>query len=188
MWNVLSAGVDCIEHAVFLDDQATLGYDAPLADAIARAGLFVSPTLQEAFRGLAALDAPDRLTEPSERQTLEALRERKWGNIRNAGRLHEAGVRLIAGSDAGSRVTPHGDLAFGVELLARAGLTTAEALHAATGLAADACGIAADVGTLQPGRIADLLIVEGDVTADIRAVANVRAVFQAGRLAAERTS
>jgi imidazolonepropionase-like amidohydrolase len=85
-------------------------------------------------------------------------------------------------------VTPHGDLAFGVELLARAGLTNAEALHAATGLAADACGIAADVGTLQPGRIADLLIVEGDVTADIRAVANVRAVFQAGRLAAERTS
>ncbi len=183
--NAVRAGVDCIEHAVFLDDAGALTFDDRLADAIARAGVFICPTLQEAYRGLAALEQREAVSDAT-RAELLALRERKLGNIRNAGRLHRAGVRLVAGSDAGSRVTSHGDLAFGVELLTHAELAVADAVHAATGLAAEACGIASDVGTLLPGKIADLLVVKGDASADVRNLASVQAVFRAGCLVAER--
>ncbi|MGH2405601.1 MAG: amidohydrolase family protein [bacterium] len=184
--NTLAAGIDCIEHAVFLDDGGALTFDEPLAEEIAKGGVFVCPTLQEAYRGLSPLDEGGQSLREPERAELVALRERKLSNIGNAARLHGAGVRLVAGSDAGSRVTPHGDLALGVELMTRAGLSAAEAIYSATGLAAEACGIADEVGTILPGNAADLLVVGGDVAADIRALANVRAVFQTGRLAAGR--
>ncbi len=186
MRNALDAGVDCLEHAVFLDNTGTLTFDEALAERIAEAGAFVSPTLQEAYRGVAALDEePDKLS-AGKRAELIALRERKIGNIRNAARLHRSGVRLVVSSDAGSRVTPHGDLAFGVELITQAGLSISEAVAAATGVAAQAAGVASEVGTLAPKQLADLLIVDGDVAADVRALGRVRAVFQGGLLAAER--
>jgi len=186
MNNALDAGIDCLEHAVFLDGAGALTFDAALADRIAGAGIFVSATLQEAYRGLAALDEDSNRLSIEERDTLIALRERKHGNIRNAARLRAAGVRLVVSSDAGSRVTPHGDLAFGVELVLQAGMSLPEAVAAATGVAAEGAGIAQTVGTLAPGKMADVLIVHGDVTADVKALARVRAVFQAGALVAER--
>lgn len=185
MRNALAAGIDCIEHAVFLDATGALTYDERLADDIARAGVYVSPTLQEAYRGLAPLESAPEVLAPEQRAELEALRARKLGNLENAARLRAAGVRLIVGSDAGSRVTPHGDLAFGVELMTRIGMSVAEAIAAATGVAAEAAGIGGLVGTVAPGKVADLLVVDGDASVDVRALARVRAVFQAGRLAAE---
>ncbi|MGH9201025.1 MAG: amidohydrolase family protein [Vicinamibacterales bacterium] len=186
MRNALAAGVDCIEHAVFLNDSGTLTFDERLAEEVAEAGVFVSPTLQEAYRGVAALEEHPHALSVAEKAELVALRERKLGNIRNAARLHHAGVRLVAGSDAGSRVTLHGDLAFGVDLMTHADLSIAEAVYSATGLAAEACGIACNVGTLAPGKVADLLVVKGNVPADVRALANAQVVFQAGHVVAER--
>ncbi len=181
----LAAGIDCIEHAAFLDAAGVLTYDERLADEVARAGVYVSPTLQEAYRGLAPLECAPDILGSAQQAEIEALRARKLGNIENAARLRAAGVRLIVGSDAGSRVTPHGDLAFGVELMARTGMSVAEAIAAGTGVAAQAAGLGSLVGTLGPGKLADLLVVDGDVSEDIRALARVRAVFQAGELVAE---
>jgi imidazolonepropionase-like amidohydrolase len=73
-------------------------------------------------------------------------------------------------------------------LLVDAGLSPAEALRAATGDAARFVTASADpdFGVIAPGKIADLVLVEGDPTADIRAVSRIRAVFQGGVLLERR--
>ncbi|MCC6196966.1 MAG: amidohydrolase family protein [Burkholderiales bacterium] len=95
--------------------------------------------------------------------------------------LHEAGVKLLAGSDAGGRQpTAHGiSVHRELELLAEAGLTPSEALAAATANVADAFGLR-DRGRIAPGLRADLILVKGDPTADLLAVRDVAKVWKAG--------
>lgn len=93
----------------------------------------------------------------------------------------EAGVTIATGTDAGNPGTFHGramrrELALYVEN----GMRPIEALEAATRTAADALG-RSDLGRIEAGAIADLLIVEGDATMDIEALSRVRAVYRAGR-------
>ena len=82
----------------------------------------------------------------------------------------KAGVRLMAGSEIGFAVTPYGEWhARELELLVKlGGLTPMEALMAATKNNADTIGFAGQVGTLEPGMLADILIVDGDPLTDIR--------------------
>jgi imidazolonepropionase-like amidohydrolase len=96
--------------------------------------------------------------------------------------MHRAGVRLVAGTDAGiSPSKPHDVLPYAIKVLAGVGLTNAEALSAATSVAAEACGLGDRKGAVQVGKDADLLAVAGDPTTDITALLDVRAVFRAGR-------
>lgn len=97
-------------------------------------------------------------------------------------RLHEGGMLIGAGSDlpAGPGMVPGGALHMELAALVEAGLTPAEALQAATWNAARILA-AEDLGHLQPGAAADILIVDGDPTVDITATRHVRAVFAGGR-------
>jgi imidazolonepropionase-like amidohydrolase len=91
-------------------------------------------------------------------------------------RLHEAGVPILAGTDAATHgVSLHRDL----ELLVDAGLEPVDALVAATSAAADAFGLT-DRGRIAPGLRADLLLVQGDPTADIKATRKLRRIWKAG--------
>jgi imidazolonepropionase-like amidohydrolase len=69
-----------------------------------------------------------------------------------------------------------------LEEMVAAGLSPLEALHAATGAAARIIGAERDFGTIEPGKWADLVILDADPTADIRNTRRIRAVMQAGRL------
>ncbi len=84
-------------------------------------------------------------------------------------RAREAGVVFLTGTDTGFAVTPYGEWhARELELLMRyAGLTSLEAIKAATSNAALTLGLAGEVGEVKEGRIADLLVVDGDPVADI---------------------
>lgn len=96
-------------------------------------------------------------------------------------RMLDFGVRFTLHSDAGVRLTPIDRFALGLRAaVLELRLTPAEAIRAATTTAAEAIGLS-DRGVIAPGKRADLLIVEGDPTADIAALERVRAVFQAGR-------
>ncbi|NMO03664.1 amidohydrolase family protein [Gordonia sp. TBRC 11910] len=105
--------------------------------------------------------------------------------IASVGALHGGGVEIIAGTDANTAPGPparveHGEsLHHEFELMAAAGLTPAEILRCATVRPAAAFGLS-DRGVIAPGKRADLLLVEGDPTADITATRNVRAVWCAG--------
>jgi len=99
--------------------------------------------------------------------------------------LHRAGVPILAGTDAnagpGIPFSPrHGEsLHEELELLIEAGLSTVEALRAATVLPAQHFGLH-DRGVIEPGRRADLMLIDGDPIADIRATRQIRRVWCAG--------
>jgi amidohydrolase family protein len=98
------------------------------------------------------------------------------------GSMHRAGVRILAGTDAPLRNSPpgfglHDELAF----LVRAGLTPFEALRAATLESARFFGLADSLGTIAPGRVADLVLLDANPLADIRHTRRIAAVVANGR-------
>jgi len=96
--------------------------------------------------------------------------------------LHRAGVVLVGGVDAGiNPAKPHGIAAEALVEFVVAGLSTAQALAAGTGLAARVCGLGDRTGRLAIGLDADLLAVVGDPVADITALRDVRLVVSRGR-------
>jgi imidazolonepropionase-like amidohydrolase len=113
------------------------------------------------------------------------------GLLQSLASLHEAGIEILAGTDAnaegGGPFSPaHGEsLHHEFDLMARAGFTPVEILRSATVLPARAFGLR-DRGSVAPGLRADLLLVDGDPTRDISATRNIRAVWCAGIEAAPK--
>jgi imidazolonepropionase-like amidohydrolase len=101
--------------------------------------------------------------------------------VQLVGKLHRAGVRIVAGTD-GSGV----ELVRELELYQEAGLTNPEALQTATIAPARMTGMDDHLGSIAPGKTADIILVEGDVSKDLRALRHVKTVFLDGyRLDAE---
>lgn len=170
----VEAGVDGIEHCSCIGDH---GMHTPpgLAEAIAAAGITVCPTLGH---DLSHIDEGSDLAELAKRSgfTLDGL-------LAQVAELYRGGVALVSGVDSGiNPVKPHGLLPQAVAELARVGVPLLTALASATGLAAQACGLAHRTGRLRAGLDADLLIVDGDATADTTALRNVRTVVSRGRV------
>lgn len=164
----IEEGVDTIEHGLEL-------HRAPeLLEALAESGRILVPTLSCFFdlsETHACLWAP-ALVEQAKRQREEAHL--------TVAAAQAAGVRMAMGFDS----MPHGQSALELVRMHDAGLTAMEAIVAATAVAADACGLGDDVGTVQPGKLADLLVVDGDPLADPRILldpARIWLVLQAGR-------
>ena len=94
---------------------------------------------------------------------------------------------FLAGRDSGiSSFLTHGSIWDSIAFYIEAGAPTTVALAAATSAAADACGVGDRRGRIRTGSAADLLLVGGDVQADVARLADVRAVFRAGTLAYHR--
>jgi imidazolonepropionase-like amidohydrolase len=91
-----------------------------------------------------------------------------------------AGVRIGYGTDAG--IFPHGDNARQFAYMVRHGMTPMQAIRAATTDAAAALGRAQELGSIAPGRYADLIAVTGDPLADVTRLEQVQAVIKEGRL------
>lgn len=98
--------------------------------------------------------------------------------IETLGLLHRSGIKLLPGTDDGTGVSIHREL----ELYVRAGMTPAEALRSATLGAAAYLGQDNQRGTITPGKLADLVLVAGDPTADISAVRRPRMVIAGGAI------
>ncbi len=165
--HVLAAGADQIEHANFLvDPSGRQEFEPEVADAIARAGTPVTTTLAVGHYVIRALEEREDRT-PEDQAALDRWRRMHTSNMDQARRMRSAGVRLIAGTDAGWRFTPFDGLVTEMALLCEAGATTQEAIAAATSRAADAMGIESETGALREGLAADIIAVSGDPLADL---------------------
>ena len=95
-------------------------------------------------------------------------------------------MRIAFGTDAG--IFPHGDNARQFAVMVRYGLPPARAILSATAWAAELLDRAKDVGTLQPGRFADLIAVPGDPLQDVRALESVPFVMKGGAVVKDQTT
>jgi imidazolonepropionase-like amidohydrolase len=93
---------------------------------------------------------------------------------------HAAGVKIAFGTDAG--VSKHGRNADEFELMVKHGMTPAEAVHAATVNAAELLGLSREIGTLEPGKEADIIAVAGDPLTDVTVLKRVGFVMADGRV------
>jgi imidazolonepropionase-like amidohydrolase len=160
--NAVRAGFRSIEHGVWLDDEAV--------DLMARDGTWLVPTLlvpvwsRENGRAQPKFDIDETIAVHG-----ESFR-----------RAIDAGVRIAMGTDCG--IVPHGENLRELELMVERGLSPAQALVAATSGAAALLGIADSVGTIETGKRADLVVVDGDPL-DIRGLrGRIRAVYRDGEL------
>jgi imidazolonepropionase-like amidohydrolase len=147
----VEVGVDTVEHGDLLHE------DPALADAMAERGIFLVPTLS-VFHAVG--DDPRCCFTHVLVEQAERLREAAY---RSVGVARAAGVRIAMGFDD----TPHGENALEAVRLADAGLSSLEAIDAATRVAADACGLG-QIGRLEVGAVADLLLVDEDPLVDLR--------------------
>jgi imidazolonepropionase-like amidohydrolase len=160
------AGVDSIEHGSFVDD-------ATLREIAARRG-FLVPTLAAAR----AVEERTRAAAPLPPDVAEKALRVAPAAFDAARRAHAAGVRIALGTDAG--IAPHAENARGIAYLVEVGLSPAQALAAATTTAADLLGISADLGALEPGKLADAIAVDGNPLVDVGALRSMAFVMQGG--------
>ena len=162
-----NAGVDSIEHGTFLDDAG--------ARAMKAHGTYYSATLM-AFSGVQGLIGTGKIPPESEakaRQTFSV-----WGKGLNL--AYRTGVKIALGTD--SAVAPHNQANKELELMVtKGGMTPRDALIAATKGGPDLLDISNETGTLDPGKSADLIAVEGDPLVDPTAVQRVDYVMVRGR-------
>jgi imidazolonepropionase-like amidohydrolase len=163
--DAILAGVDSVEHASLIDDEGirlakshgtALVFDIYNDDYILQEG---------AKNGM----LPESIEK--EKQVGRVQRE-------NFRRAYQAGDRLIFGTDAG--VYPHGDNAKQFAKMVEWGMTPIESIQAATIAAAALLGWSDTVGTLEPGRFADIVAVKGDPTTDVRLLETVSFVMKGG--------
>ena len=157
----VEAGVTTLEHCSFVTETNERRFDQPLAARIAERGIFVCPTIN--------VNAP---------YVAKLTGIVVGGHLKT---MHEMGVRIIAGTDAGVDNTPHHQYVGGLEYLVTLGFRPADVLAMATTEAAAALGVDAVTGRLAAGFDADLIVVDGDPSTDIAALGKLRRVIARGR-------
>jgi imidazolonepropionase-like amidohydrolase len=165
----VAAGGDSVEHGTHIDEET--------AKLMAENGVILVPTL--AWRDY-VFRASKRHGMPKERvDANEAIRESHRASFQ---RCIAAGVKIAAGTDAGGGdPMRHGNIVREMEVMVECGLTPMQAIEGATRIAAELVGTLDDVGTIEVGKQADFILVDGDPLSDVRDLRNVWAVYQGGR-------
>ena len=163
--NALRAGVASVEHATLIDDEGiTL---AKQHGTYLDMDIYDEECIQENGR---------KGTEPADFLAHDA----QLGRSQREGftKAVKAGVKMAFGTDAG--VCPYGASAKQFAFMVRYGMTPMQAIHAATTAAADLLGHSDQIGSIKPGRFADIVAVSGDPLPDIRLLENVEFVMKDG--------
>jgi imidazolonepropionase-like amidohydrolase len=162
------AGIRSIEHGVYLDDEAI--------ELMLARGTFLVPTLVAPQGVIDAAEAGAPIPPPILQKARDAMDAHR-SSFRHA---VSAGVRIAMGTDSG--VTAHGQNLRELVLMAEGGMSPATALVAATRTAAELLGLDGELGTIEPGKRADLVVVDADPYELAALPERIRAVYQDGRL------
>jgi imidazolonepropionase-like amidohydrolase len=167
--NAIRAGVHSIEHGIYLDDEAI--------DLLRERETFLVPTLL----AVASVIEIGRETGAMPTWAVRKAEEVYAAHRESIAKAHKAGVRIAMGTDSG--VFPHGRNLRELALMCEVGLSPMEALLATTRTAAECLGWQDRVGTLEPGKLADVVVTRADPLADIRTLmdtANIALVLKDG--------
>ena len=176
--NCVEAGVHNLIHASWMseDPEGGYDYDPAVADEIAEKGLYVDPTIA-ATGALRELRAPGWL----ERSLGSGFDlEQRYEILRD---MWDRGVKFVTGLDSGMDFLRFDDYAWVPTLMVeKMGISPLEAIVSGTKTSAECLGVLDEAGTLEPGKRADVVVVEGDASLDIRALHSVDTVIKAGKV------
>ena len=164
----LRAGVDSIEHGTFLDAESIRLFK--------QHGAWLVPTLIAGDTVAREAAKPDTFFLPEVKAKALLVGPKMLAMGRRA---HDGGVKVAFGTDSG--VSRHGDNAREFALMVEAGFTPLEAIQAATTRGAEHLRLSAEIGSLAPGKQADLIAVDGDPLSDVTTLERVRYVMHGGR-------
>ena len=167
------AGFDMILHATYMDDEAL--------EAVVEHRVPIMPTFT--FQAN-LLEFGDQIGASPELR--ELFRREIADSAAMLRRVYDADVPLLCGTESGFSITPYGEWHYReLEVFVRElGMTPLEAIKAATGDNAHAMRMQGDIGAVEAGRLADLIVVDGDVSRDVTLLAdpgNIRHIYQGGR-------
>ena len=157
--NSLWAGVNSIEHGFFLDDEAI--------ELMLQMNAYLVPTLNAPYqiiRGGVKGGVP--------RYAVEKSKSVMKSHFQSVRRAYKSKIPIAMGTDAGTPFNCHGENLKEMELLLKAGLTPMEAIVATTKTASEVLGLEKKIGTLEKGKLADLIVVDGNPLDDIRLLQN----------------
>ena len=169
----VALGVQWIEHGVFLDEA--------LCEAMVKGNIVLTPTL--AISHKFATEGERYGAPPWAVEKAKRVLDIHINSFKLARRM---GVKMAAGTDfSGAPMLPHGKNAFELELMVRAGCSPMEALLAATRFGSEALGMERELGGIEAGKLADLVIVDGNPLQDIRILqdgSKIRFVMKGGQV------
>ncbi|MDP6072943.1 MAG: amidohydrolase family protein [SAR202 cluster bacterium] len=179
----LEAGVDMIIHCTYRDADGSDNFRQDIAERIGEQGAFVNPTIHVARSSVWAIrrraERQEKLTR-DQQSTLDTGLRNLEQRLEDCRKMIDMGLKVITGSDSSWGDYQLGNTVYETELLVEAGYTPMQGVLSVTSEAAKALGIDSGVGTLEPGKEADIIIVDGDPSTDVNALWNVRDVFKAG--------
>ena len=164
--NAIRAGIRSIDHGIYLDDEAI--------ELMLERGTFLVPTLVAPRGVIDAADAGAAIPDASVAKAREVIETHRASFAKAV----SAGVKVAMGTDSG--VTPHGNNLRELTLMVEGGMTPTQAIVATTRTAAELMGLEDELGTLEPGKRADLVVIDGDPL-DVATLADrVESVYKDG--------
>lgn len=171
--NALYAGIDSIEHGIFLDQECI--------DYMKEHGVWLVPTLV----------APQCIVEAGLEKGLPDYVVRKATYVKDSHvdsfkRAYAQGVKIAMGTDAGTPYNYHNNSAYELELMVQYGVSNMDALVISTRNSADCIGVLNDYGTLEVGKVADVLVLEKNPLEEISHIRTVNTVLKAGEIVVKK--
>ncbi len=163
----LNAGVDSIDHGSFLDDESIRLFK--------RTGAYLVPTLLPGHKVPPTMEGNPFFTEAIKAKALAA----SAASRANFGKAYKGGVKIAFGTDTG--VTRHGANAEEFALMVGAGMSEMDAIRSATVVTAELIEMSDSLGTIEPGKLADMIAVDSSPLDDITVLEHVSAVIKDGR-------
>lgn len=174
--NCVKAGVHNLIHCSWLaeDPENMYDYDTDIADEMAEKGIYIDPTLAlshlNRMRGRIPVPGPGPASDPGRR--FEILRD-----------MWDRGVKFVTGMDSGMTNANFDDFAYIPQVMVEEmGISPIEAIICSTKTSADCLGMEAEIGTLSESKSADVLIIDGDPSVDIKLLHSVDTIVSQGKI------
>jgi len=170
----IAAGVDSIEHGVYLEEEDV--------SVMREKGIFYTPTLAVGIKLFETFSAKGM----GKMWSVEEGYEKRYPEAHRSSfqRAHRNGIKIGVGSDT-YRILPHGENAFELECMVKAGMSEMEAIVSATKVSSEALGLDHVIGSIEEGKLADMLVVAQDPLRDIsvlREKANLKMIIKNGEI------